>query len=196
MVIRYLKPGDRVIHWAHRISHFAHMPWVVGFFFLIFLVDSFLLFLPADGLIAVSVLFAPDKKRVWFLMAVLGSLLGFVILYALTISSFEKSIVDFIVAGDAAASFHQITKHAARYGYLALGVGVFTFVPPGVSLMAGIVIGLNPLAVLGIVFASKVFRIWLMIFLVQKLWKAVILLGRKIKHRVDKQHGHTDEEVP
>jgi len=194
MVVKYLKPSDKVIHLAHRISYYAHKPWVMAYFFFSFFLDSFVMFIPAEGLLAVAVLFAPDKKRVWFLFAVLGSLLGFFITYILTVSSLQHWLIDLIVEYDSGGFFYDITTHAAKYGYLNLSLAVFTVVPPIICLLAGIVIGLNPLIVFAIVFASKVFRIVLVIFVVRKMWAAVILFKHKIHDRRERKKMHSDEE--
>ena len=193
MVVKYLKPSDKVIHLAHRISYYAHMPWVMAYFFFSFFFDSFIMFIPADGLLAVAVLFAPDKKRVWFLIAVFGSLLGFLVTYILTLSSLQYWLIDLIVEYDSGGFFRDITTQAVKYGYLNLSLAVFTVVPPIICLLAGIVIGLNPLAVFAIVFVSKVFRIALMIFLVRKLWAGVIFVKHKIHDVRERKKIHSDE---
>lgn len=195
MASEYFKPSDKVIRYAMKIARYAHMPWVTLFFFLAFLLDSFLMFIPADGLLSVTVLFAPDKKRTWYLASLAGSLLGYVIFYFLTISSFQHLVLDFVTRMDYAQVFNEIVSRARHFGLLYLAVAVFVMIPPVFGMVAGIVIGLNPWSVFIMLCVLKAVRIYFLIFIVKKLWSAMILLRQKVlQHKHEKELLHADAE--
>lgn len=197
MIKKYFKPGGNTIKWAGKISYYAHLPWVLAVFFIVFFLDSFLFFVPADGLLAVAILFTPARKRLWFFMSVAGSVAGFLLFYFLMISSFHLAVIDFIVKYDTQFFFQHIITHAAKYGYFDLSIAVFTFVPPGICLVGGIVIGLHPSVVFFIVCFSKVVRILTVIYVVKKTWVAVILIKHRIKKRQDeKNQPHHNSNSP
>ncbi|MBF0107156.1 MAG: hypothetical protein HQM16_17740 [Deltaproteobacteria bacterium] len=183
MIFTPQKPDQRIYNLAKKITHYAHMPWVTPFFLIIFFLDSFLMFIPADSLLAVSVLFAKDKKKKWYLTAMTGAFLGFLLFLYLTESQFRSITVAFIQDHDPHDLFGHITSHASKYGYFDLSLAVFTVVPSVFCLVGGIIINLNPSIVFAIVCASKAFRVWLVMYLTAKAYGTAVLIKNKIKTR-------------
>lgn len=184
---RYLKPSRKLLYYATRLSAYAHRDWVVGFFFLLYFFDSFLIFLPAESFLALTLLFVPDRKRVWVLAAITGALSGFILFYLLSLSSFQPKLIEFIESKSLAESFALVVNYGTRYGYPSLVALVFIAVPPLVGLVAGILIGLNPLIVFVIVFLAKIFRILTMICVMRFAKRHVLRVRGKLAERKERK---------
>lgn len=182
-----MKPSRKLLYYATKLSAYAHRDWVVGFFFLLYFFDSFLIFLPAESFLALTLLFVPDRKRVWVLAALAGALCGFLIFYLLSLSSFQPKLVEFIEDESLMASFEMVVDYGTRYGYPSLVVLVFVAVPPLVGLVAGILIGLNPLIVFVIVILAKIFRIFAMIYLMRFAKRYVLRVREKLVERKERK---------
>ncbi len=149
------------------------------------------MFVPADGLVAVTVMFAPDKKRSWYLASVAGAILAVLIFYFLSISEFRHWTIDFLSSHNYENFYHDFVRTTRKEGYLALCIATITFVPPAIGMIAGAVAGLDPLAVFLIVSGLKSLRIWLLMEIVKRGWSALILIRQKIKHRHDSEPKET-----
>lgn len=132
-------------------------------------------------------LFVPDRKRVWVLAAIAGALSGFILFYLLSLSSFQPKLVEFIESESLTEPFALVVDYGSRYGYSSLVALVFIAVPPLVGLVAGILIGLNPLVVFMIVILAKVFRIFAMIYIMRFAKRYVLRVREKLAKRKERK---------
>lgn len=151
-----------------------------GFFLIIFLTDAIIMVVPADTLLAITLLLVPQKKREWFLAGFVGAILGYVALAILTQTTFQPVLVDFIRAHDFTNTFQDMMGQAHRYGYVNLIIGCLTIVPQNVCLVGGILIGLNPLLVFVVVAVIK----WVRILVVILLVKQAVVTGLFLKEKM------------
>ena len=178
-----MKPDPKLIRFTLDLLNKLPIDLITLFFVALFFLDGILSFLPADGILGIALLFRPKQFRPWFLAAIAGSLGGFLTLQIVSQSSFQMDLIGWIQASGANVAFDEILKHAAKYGYLDLSIAVLTFVPPGISLVAAIIVGLNPALAFVIVSLSKIFRILIIIYLIRKMKKGVMAIKRKIQKR-------------
>jgi hypothetical protein len=182
---RYFEPDRKVMQVAHRLSDYAHQDWVIFFFLILYFLDSFLVFLPAEALLSLTLLLAPEKTRPWSIAAIAGAVFGFAIFYFLSLSSFEPYVIKLIHENDWSHQFDRIVNAANHTGYLNLALAVWTVVPPIACLVGGILVGLNPFLVFMIVLSAKVFRIFFMIYLMRVLKNSISGLRKRLQHSED-----------
>lgn len=184
---RWLKPSDRTVRWALKIAKVSHMPWVLWALIATFFIDAFVVVIPIDGIMAAALIYAPDRKRTWYLAGLVGSFLGYLLFYFLLLSTFQNEVIQYLVGIDAEA-YRSVIAHANDYGYWYVAWGLLTVVPPVICLGAGLVSGLQPFLVFLMLCVAKVFRLWLVIFLTEKLWKAFLVIKSKVKdHREENE---------
>lgn len=188
------RPGPRTIAMAHRLSIQAHRDWVVVFFFLLFFSDCILLFLPSDSLLAVTLLFAPDRQRPWVLAAIAGTLLSLAIFYFASLSPLKPQIIELIKQSDLSNTFDTLTAAASKSGYWQLVAGVLTFVPAIVCLVGGIFVGLNPFAVFIIAAGGRIVRLFIMIAVTRTLKISAVGIKNYIVHHRHEHHEHEDRD--
>lgn len=152
-----------------------------GFFLLLVFLDSFLIFLPGEGLVALTLLFVPDKKWEWFTACCVGHILGFALFSILSQTTIQPALVEMIIQYDYSHNFQKIMHHAAQYGYLDISIGAFTFVPAIICLIGGIAVGLNVWMVFLVVSLVKIVRIYFIFVLVKSVWKSAIYVKDKVE---------------
>ena len=156
---------EKLNRYALALATHAEAAWVTFFFFVLFLLDSILMFLPADSLLGATIILYPKRARRWLTVACLGSITGLagaVILANTVLNDYLQKLV----ASDGV--YHQvrdIIEHAQHYGYWELAAGVFTFVPSVIGAMAGTIVKLNPWLIFLIVTAAKLLKIFLTVWL-------------------------------
>ncbi|MCE9624184.1 MAG: hypothetical protein K8R69_01835 [Deltaproteobacteria bacterium] len=174
---------DRIVRYAQKIAAHADAKWVAPVFFLLFFIDSFLVFIPCDSLLGTTIAIRPRHTVKWMAAAVAGVVggLGLVVLASYT---FLHTYLSSVVQNHAMYSqVNDIVAHAQQYGYLELTVSVFTVVPCVIGAMAASLIGMNPWAVYGIVVAAKLLRVFLAVWIIHSggtLIKKIVRVYLKI----------------
>lgn len=158
---------EKLTHYAKVLAGHAEAVWVSPVFFLIFFVDSFIMVIPADSLLLATVALNPRHMKKWFFWSILGAAAGFAVLIFLGHTIFH----DYLLHSVEETGFYSevgkyLHRHAQDYGLMELTIGVFTLVPCMVAALAGVVVGLNPWAILGIVVGAKIFRLVLTLWFV------------------------------
>ncbi|MFO1464673.1 MAG: hypothetical protein U1F66_12935 [bacterium] len=157
---------EKIAYYAQKIAAHADARWVAPVFFLLFFLDSFLVFIPCDSLLGTTVAIRPRHLVKWLLAAVLGVVagLGLVVLASYT---FLHGYLDTIINDYSMyARVKDIVQHAQQYGYFELTISVFTVVPCVIGAIAASMIGMNPWAVFGIVVAAKLLRVFLAVWII------------------------------
>lgn len=185
MTNRWFKPSEKTVRLAIKMAKVAHMPWVVWLLLFLFFIDSYIVVIPIDGVMAAALIFVPDRKRVWYLAGLVGAFLGYLIFYLLLTSSLHHDVTQYLMQLDSTA-YKNILSHAQSYGYWYIAWGLLTVIPPIICLGAGLVSQLNPLVIFLMLCVAKVFRLWLVIFLTEKVWSAFLKMKQTIlSHRKD-----------
>src|SRR5262245_43818214 len=83
----------KLSHYAQALARHAEGHWVGSVFFLIFLVDSFVMVIPADSLLSATVALNPRPVKKWYLFSVLGSVVGFALLIFLSHTIFREHLL-------------------------------------------------------------------------------------------------------
>lgn len=156
---------DRIVRYAQRIAEHADARWVTPVFFILFFVDSFLVFIPCDSLLGTTVAIRPRHVVKWLTASVLGIVAGLGLI-VLASNTFLHGYLDTIVNNSMYSQVHDIVSHAQQWGYLELTVSVFTVVPCVIGAIAAAMIGMNPWAVFGIVVAAKLLRVFLAVWII------------------------------
>ncbi len=175
-----------MIERAHRLVQSAHKAWLNVFFFVMCLVESFAMVIPADTLISVTTNVVPLKKRNWFFWSLFGYTLGFLIITLLLTTSVKHDVLKVLQHVGILGEVQVAKTQFLHYGYLGLGLSILLGMPPLVCMTASVLIGLKPWLVFATTLGVKAFRVWLLIFLVGKLWSAVIQIKHKIEDRTQK----------
>ncbi len=169
---------EKLQSYARRIAVHADAFWVGPVFFLIFLVDSFVVFIPADSLFSTTFVLRPRHLKKWFIWSILGAACGFGLLIYLAHTVLHPFLMESIQGtGFYSQVGKYLEKHAYHYGLIELTVAVFTIVPLMVASLAGVVVGLNPWAIFGIVMAAKMVRLALTVWVVhagKSAWKKIV----------------------
>lgn len=153
-----------------------------GFFLLIFLADAIVMVVPADTLMAITLLVVPQKKREWCIAGLVGAMLGYLILIILTQTTFRPEIIHYLSTSDFTRdSFNEILSGPSKFGYFNLIVGSLTVIPQNVCVVGGIIIGLNAFLVLFLAGLIKLGRILVVILLVKQAVKTGLFLKDKLK---------------
>lgn len=186
-----LRPSKELLEKSRELSKKAHLDGVTLFFFVFYFLDSFLIFLPADGLLSLTLLWATHRMRPWVLAAVAGSMSGYLLFYVLSLTSFQPLLFDLLREHQFLEVYQDVIKITREYGYVGLISGVLTFVPPVIALVAGVSLHLQPFLIFVIVSLGKTVRIFVMIYLMRILKTSIVglrdhwLVGKKAEKRVD-----------
>jgi membrane protein YqaA with SNARE-associated domain len=157
---------EKLTHYAQTIASHADAHWVTPFFFFFFLFDSFLMILPADSLLSATIALRPRHVKKWLFFSILGAIVGFGLLVWFTDGILHEYFLRLIREKEAYHQARVILEHAENYGLVELTVGVLTVLPCMIGAVAGVLVGLNPWAVFGIVVAAKIVRILLTVVVV------------------------------
>lgn len=156
---------DKIAYYANKIAAHADAHWVTPVFFILFFLDSFLVFIPCDSLLGATVAIRPRHVKKWCLAAILGVIVGLALVVLAAYTFLHGSLESWTQSGGIYSQVGDILTHAKEYGYVELTIGVFTFIPCVIGAIAAAMIGMNPWAVLGIVVAAKVTRIILAVWI-------------------------------
>lgn len=183
MRFHLFRPSPKTIERAHRLAEIAHRGWLNIFFFVMCLVESFVMVIPADTLISVTTNIVPDKKRAWFLWSLFGYALGFLIITLLLTTSLKQQALSVFQHVGILGEVQAAKTRLSHYGYFGLGLSILMGMPPLVCMTASVLIGLKPWLVFATTLCVKVVRVGLLIFLVGKLWSAVIQIKKKVEEK-------------
>lgn len=174
---------EKIVHYAQKIAAHADAKWVAPVFFLLFFLDSFVVFIPCDSLLGTTVAIRPRHLVKWSLAAVLGLMVGLGLVVLASYTFLHGYLNDIVHHYSMYAKVNDIVQHAQEYGYFELTVSVFTVVPCVIGAIAASMIGMNPWAVYGIVVAAKLLRLFLAIWIIHSggaLLKRVVKAYLKI----------------
>jgi membrane protein YqaA with SNARE-associated domain len=152
---------EKLRHYATVIAGHADSAWVTPVFFLMFFIDSLVLVLPVDSLMATTMTLRPQHVKKWLVASISGFALGLGILAAIANSKLQPLLFELMERWGYLNHAMDAVKHAQNYGYWELVFGVFTFVPSLFGVLAGVLVGLNPWAVWAISLGGKVVKILL-----------------------------------
>lgn len=164
---------EKLRHYANVIASHADAPWVTPLFFFLFFIDSFLLLLPVDSLMAATLTMRPKHMKRWLFVSIVGFGLGLGVVAIIVNSQLQPYLFELF---EKWGYFHHVEKvlsHAETYGYLELALGVFTIVPSLFGVLAGVVVNLNPWAVWAIAWVGKIIKILLTVWVIFSTSKAV-----------------------
>ena len=104
-------------------------------------------------------------------------------------SPLKPEIINFITRSDFSHAFESLTAAAARTGYIQLTAGVLTVIPPIVCLIAGLLLSLNPFAVLIICLSGKILRVAGMILAMRYIKISILGIKNYWEHRHDAKNS-------
>ncbi len=158
---------EKLQSYAQRIAEHADAFWVGPVFFLIFLVDAFIMVIPADSLFSTTYVLRPQHLKKWYLWSIVGAAAGFGLLILLGHTVLHPFLMESIqTTGFYSEVGKYLQRHAYDYGLIELTIAVFTIVPLTIASVAGVAVGLDPWAIFGIVMAAKIFRLALTVWVV------------------------------
>lgn len=123
------------------------------------------MFLPADTLLGMTVSIRPRHAKKWTIFSCVGAALGLALAMFLAETILHEFFLSLIRGDGIYHKVQEIIDHAQNYGYIELAIGVFTIVPSLIAGLAGVVMGLNPFAVYGIITSAKLLKILLTLWL-------------------------------
>jgi len=179
----FVKPNAKLVHWAERLAPYAEKAWVNWFFGFFFFIDSFVMFIPIDGLMVITLVFVPKKIRMWFLSGLLGALIGYVAIAFLTQSSFQHYIMSWIDAWGYTQQYKEIVVLLAEHGYAYMAALTFTFMPQNICLVGSVLVGLDPVLVLIILILSKLFKMSWMYYAALRFRDMILGVHEKWKEK-------------
>lgn len=156
---------EKIAYYAYKIAAHADAPWVTPVFFLLFFLDSFLVFIPCDSLLGATVAIRPRHVKKWCIAAVFGVIVGLGLVVVASFTFLHGYLYTLTQGEGMYAQVGEILAHAQEYGYVELTIGVFTFIPCVIGAIAAAMMGMNPWAVYGIVVAAKILRIILAVWI-------------------------------
>lgn len=157
---------EKIAYYAEKIATHADAPWVTPVFFLLFFLDSFLVFIPCDSLLGTTVAMRPRHVKKWCFAAALGVVVGLGLVVVAAFTFLHGYLYTLTQADGMYAQVGDILAHAQEYGYVELTIGVFTVIPCVIGAIAAAMMGMNPWAVYGIVVAAKLLRIILAVWII------------------------------
>ena len=157
---------EKLRHWANVISSHAESYWVTPLFFGLLLVDSIILFLPVDTLLAATITLKPRKMKIWILSSLAGFALGLGVVAVLVNSHLQPWLFEIFENWGYLHHVQDVVAHAQDYGYIELAIGVFTVLPSLFGVLIGVLVKLDPWIVWGISYAGKVFKVLLTVWLI------------------------------
>lgn len=157
---------EKLRHYANVISVHADAPWVTALWFGLFFIDSFLLFIPVDTLMAATLAMKPQHRVRWITWGLVGFGLGLGMVAILVNSQLQPWFFEQINHWGYVAHVQDVVSHAQSYGYLELTLGVYTVLPSLFGVLAGVLVHLNPWVVWAISFSGKVLKLLLTVWVV------------------------------
>lgn len=152
------EPSPKLVKWARRLAPYADKKWVPLFFAAFFFIDSYVMLIPIDGLMVITLVFVPQKIKKWFFSGLVGATLGYITLMILTESQFQYLILHVIKSFGYFESYQKIVMALSERGYVYLMLLTFTFMPQNLCLIGSQLVGLNSEIVLLILITSKLFK--------------------------------------
>ncbi|HEX5033909.1 MAG TPA: hypothetical protein VFW62_05460 [bacterium] len=156
---------EKIAYYAQKIASHADAHWVTPVFFLLFLLDSFVVFIPCDSLLGATVAIRPRHVKKWCFAAGLGVVVGLGLVVIAAFTFLHGYLYTWTQTDGFYSQVGDILAHAQEYGYVELTLGVFTVIPCVIGAIAAAMIGMNPWAVYGIVVAAKLLRIILAVWI-------------------------------
>jgi len=156
---------EKLEHYADELARHADAPWVTPLFFALFVLDAFVMVIPADTLLGATVSMRKKHLKKWLIVALAGSAIGLAIAMLLAQTVFHDYFIKLTSEGGAYHKVQDVINHAKNYGYIELSIGVFTVVPSIIAGLAGVIVGLNPWVVWVIIVAAKWLKIVLTLWL-------------------------------
>lgn len=157
---------EKLRHYANVISTHAESHWVAPLFFLLFFLDSMILFIPVDTLLAATISMKPHHRRKWVFAAILGFAMGLGTVAILVNTHLQPMVFNLVKRAGYFQHVMEIVEHAQNYGYIELTIGVFTFLPSLFGVLIGVIVGLNAWAVWALALAGKVVKILATVWLI------------------------------
>lgn len=157
---------EKLRHWANVISSHAESYWVTPLFFGLFLLDSIILFLPVDTLLAATITLKPKKMKTWIFFSLLGFAIGLAIVAIIVNSHLQPWLFELFDNWGYLDHVREVVAHAQDYGYIELAIGAFTILPSLFGVLIGVLVGLDPWIVWGISYAGKVVKVFLTVWLI------------------------------
>lgn len=157
---------EKLRHYANVLTAHAESPWVTPLFFLLFLIDSVILIIPVDTLLAATVTLKPQQRRRWVLASVVGFAVGLGLVAIVANTQLQPYLFHLFQKWGYIQHVMAIMAHAENWGYIELTVSVFTFLPSLFGVLIGVVVGLNPWFVWVISLGGKVAKILVTVWLI------------------------------
>ncbi|HCU24170.1 MAG TPA: hypothetical protein DF383_04055 [Deltaproteobacteria bacterium] len=157
---------EKIVQYAEKIAAHADAHWVTPVFFLLFFLDSFLVFIPCDSLLGTTVAIRPRHVKKWVFAAVFGVMVGLGLVVLASYTFLHGYLYELVEKEGMYSQVKDILLHAQEYGYFELTLSVFTVVPCVIGSIAAAMIGMNPWAVYGIVVVAKILRIILAVWII------------------------------
>ncbi len=177
------EPSPKLVRWARRLAPYANKWWVPWFFATFFFIDSYIMLIPIDGLMVITLVFVPHKMKKWFFAGLVGATLGYISISFLTESSFQHYILSWIQAWGYMASYQGLIVSLAQRGYIYLLLLTFTFMPQNICLVGSLLVGLQPTIVLFILVASKLFKMSWMFYFALRFKDMILGMHEKWKEK-------------
>lgn len=155
---------ERLRHYANILASRADRPWIGPFFALLFFLDAIFSVFPSDSLLAAVVVIQPKHVKSWTLYASIGFALGLGLLTLLANSHLQPLFYQWLENWGYGENISSTLQEISLHGYGGLTLGAFTFVPCPISILAGIMVGLNPRIVFLITALGKYTKFFLMIW--------------------------------
>ena len=177
------EPSPKLVRWARRLAPYADKWWVTWFFAFFFFIDSYLMLIPIDGLMVITLVFVPHKVKKWFFAGLMGATLGYISLAFLTQSSFQHFLLSLIQDSGYMSTYQGMVFSLSQRGYVYLLLLTFTFMPQNICLVGSILVGLKPTLVLFILVASKLFKMSWMFYAALRFKDMILGMHEKWKEK-------------
>src|SRR5262245_53765945 len=109
---------EKIAYYAYKIAAHADAPWVTPVFFLLFFLDSFLVFIPCDSLLGATVAIRPRHVKKWCFAAILGVVVGLGLVVVAAFTFLHGYLYTLTQDGGMYAQVGDIMTHAQEYGYV------------------------------------------------------------------------------
>lgn len=157
---------EKLQHYANVLASHAGSYWVTPIFFLLFFIDSIILIIPVDSLLAATISLRPQGLKKWLIASVIGFASGLGLVAILVNTQLQPWFLNLFESWGYLDRVYDIINQAQDYGYWALTLGVFTLLPSLFGVLIGVLVHLNPWAVWAIALAGKLFKLFLTVWLI------------------------------
>lgn len=157
---------ERLRHYASLMAAGSESPWVTFMLFWVFFVDAIIMVIPTDPLLGAALGLNHRHYKKWIIASVLGFLLGLGFAAWVLNSHFQPwafSILDHYGYLDKVQTWMAGRE---TVGYWTLTFGVLTFFPCFLTLVAGNLVGLNPIAIWAIAGGAKLLKLGITILVI------------------------------